>query len=134
MSVSYFIQRVLWVDCIGAIVTGLTMILLSGPLSELYGLSVGFVVGHAFVHLVYGTYSFSLAARKRRPMSMLLLLIFANSAWAAVCLAFAIYAFAIYIIGSASVFAVSHFILEGIYVGCLAIVEWKRRVTLQTAE
>jgi hypothetical protein len=129
MNVSYFLQRILWVDCIGAILTGLGMLLLSGPLSSLYGLPVAFVVGHALVHLAYGTYSFSLALRKRRPMWMLLVLIFANAAWAGFCVVFAAT-----LIGNASIFAVSHFILEGIYVGSLAAIEWNRRESLKIAE
>lgn len=127
VSVSYFIQRILWVDCIGAILTGLIMLLLSGGLSFLYGLPVTFVVGHAFVHLVYGTYSFSLAVRKRRPMALLLVLIFANAAWAVFCIIFAVT-----LISNASIFAVLHFIFEGIYVGGLAAIEWNRRESLLT--
>lgn len=103
------------------------MLLLNGWLSALYGLPSTFVVGHAFIHLIYGTYSFSLAVRKQRSMWMLLLLIFANAAWAVLCLAFAVT-----IIGNASIFAFVHFVVEGIYVGCLAVVEWNRREVLGT--
>lgn len=126
---SYFIRRILWVDCIGAILTGLAMLLLSGWLSTLYGLPVMFVVAHALVHLVYGTYSFSLAVRKRRPMALLLVLIFANAAWAVFCIVFAAT-----LLGNASIYAVLHFIFEGIYVGSLAAIEWRRRELLQIAE
>lgn len=129
MSASYFIRRILWVDCIGAILAGLIMLLLSGWLSVLYGLPVMFVVGHAFVHLVYGTYSFSLAVRKRRPIVLLLVLIFANAAWAGFCIVFLAT-----LIGSVSIYAVLHFIFEGIYVGNLAAIEWRRRELLQIAE
>ncbi len=105
------------------------MLALSGWLSALYGLPATFVVGHACVHLVYGTYSFSLAVRKRRPIWMLVVLIFANATWAALCLVFAVT-----LIGNASVFAVLHFVLEGIYVGCLAFTEWKQREELEIAK
>lgn len=102
------------------------MLLLGGWLSSLYGLPVAFVVGHAFVHLVYGTYSFSLAVRKRRPMVLLLVLIFANAAWTVFCIVFAVV-----LVRNASIYAVLHFIFEGIYVGCLATIEWKRRESLR---
>lgn len=128
VSIIYLIQRVLWVDCIGAFVTGLAMLFVSGWLSVLYGLSPEFVVGHAFAHLIYGTYSFSLAVRKQRPMSLLLLLIFGNAAWAAFCLVIAESIF-----GDATVFAVAHLILEGIYVGALATIEWNWRKILLNA-
>ena len=126
MMIAYLLKRILWVDCLGAIATGLTMLLASGWLSEFYSLPVGFVVGHAFVHLIYGSYSFSLAVRKLRPIGLLYLLIVANAAWACFCVVFAMT-----IIGTASVFAVLHFALEGIYVGLLAVIEWKLRELLR---
>lgn len=60
---------------------------------------------------------------------MLVVLIFANATWAALCLVFAVT-----LIGNASVFAVLHFVLEGIYVGCLAFTEWKQREELEIAK
>jgi hypothetical protein len=71
LSDSYLIRRILWIDCTGAFATGVAMLLVSGWLSTLYGLPTAFVIGHAFVHLAYGTFSFSLAVRKRRPMALL---------------------------------------------------------------
>ncbi|MBK6725568.1 MAG: hypothetical protein KBF83_09645 [Pyrinomonadaceae bacterium] len=129
MSISYLIQRILWVDCIGAIVTGLAMLLLSGWLSSLYRLSPAFVIVHAFVHLIFGTFSFSLAVRRRRPMALVLLLIFANAAWACLCIAFAIT-----LVATFPVFATGHFALEGIYVGSLAVIEWKWREALSITD
>jgi hypothetical protein len=124
--VSYLIQRILWVDCIGAIATGVAIFIFSGWLSSLSGFSREFVIGHAFVHLIYGAYSLSLAVRKRRPMLMLMVLIFANAAWGCFCLIFAATLW-----GDAPVFAVAQFTLEGLYVGGLALIEWKRRDLLQ---
>lgn len=125
MNISFVIRKILWIDSLGALATGLAMLFLSDWLSALYGLSAGFVIGHAFVHLTYGTYSFSLAVRKRRPMQLLLILIFANAAWGSFCLIFVIT-----ITGSASDFAVGHFVLEGLYVGTLAVIEWNQREAL----
>jgi len=123
--VTFFIQRILWVDCIGAILTGVGLLLFSGWLSSLNGLSPTLVICHAFVHLAYGAYSFSLAVRNQRPMSLLLLLIFANAAWACFCVVFAVT-----LVGSAPIFGIAQFLLEGVYVGGLAIVEWNRRQIL----
>ena len=118
----YLFRKILWVDCIGAIVTGLTMLAISGWLSGLYVLPLTYVIGHAAVHLTYGSYSFSLAVRKQRPMWMLNLLIFANAAWAVLCAVFAAR-----LAGGDSVFAAIHFLIEGVYVGSLASIEWTRR-------
>lgn len=56
---------------------------------------------------------------------MLVVLIFANATWAFLCLAFAMT-----IAGSGSIFSVQHFVLEGIYVGGLAAIEWTHRKKL----
>lgn len=58
-------------------------------------------------------------------MALLLVLIFANAAWGCFCLIFAIM-----IVGHAYSFAVGHFVLEGLYVGALAAIEWNQREAL----
>lgn len=126
MKLSFFIERILWVDCIGAICTGLAMLLLRGWISEIYGISESLVTGHAMVHLLYGSYSFSLAIRKHRPMGMLLLLIFANAGWACFC-----FVFAAFWLANVSIFVATNLFVEGIYVGGLALVEWHRREILK---
>ncbi len=119
------VKSILWVDCIGAILTGVLLLILSGWIAPLYGLPNWFVIGHAFVHLAYGSNSFSLAVRKNRPMPSIKLLVFANTAWAVICLIFARF-----LIGNGSSFAITHFALDGLYVGTLALLEWKVRQSL----
>lgn len=125
MVLHYLVKRILWIDCVGAIATGFLLLFFSWWIAPLFGLPQWFVVGHAFVHLAYGCFSLSLAVRRTRPMPLIKALAVANGAWACICLVLAIY-----FIGNASVFAVAHFLLEGIYVGGLAIVEWSRRKEL----
>ncbi len=122
------VKNILWVDWIGAIVTGVLLLMLSGWIAPLFGLPTWFVVGHAFVHLAYGSFSLSLAVRKNRPMPLINLLVFANAAWAGFCVVFTLL-----MIGNATHFAVAHFLLEGIYVGGLAVIEWIRREELKQA-
>lgn len=61
-------------------------------------------------------------------MWMLLVLIVGNAAWACFC-----FGFAVVIARDASIFGIGHFVLEGIYVGGLAIIEWNRRYLLETS-
>lgn len=121
-------KNILWIDCIGALITGVLLLALSGWVAPFYGLPHWFVAAHALVHLAYGTYSFSLAVRKTRPMHLIKLLVFANAAWALICLALALF-----LISNASGFAIAHFTLEGLYVGGLALVEWKNRESLRNS-
>lgn len=128
MMIAYLLQRILWVDCLAAFVTGTLIILLSGWLSPLYGLPVALVIGHGLVHLAYGSYSFSLAVRKARPLALILVLVFANATWAILCFAFGAVFFS-----SASIFSVGHFLFEGLFVGSLAAIEWTQRRQLSVA-
>ncbi|MBK9164441.1 MAG: hypothetical protein IPM21_11155 [Acidobacteria bacterium] len=124
----FLTKYVLWIDCLGALATGALLFILSGSIAPLYGLPQSCVVGHGIVHLVYGTYSFSLAVRRTRTILLITLLVFANAAWAFLCIIFAAK-----MVESDPVFAAVHFLIEGIYVGGLAYFEWNQREALQTA-
>lgn len=121
-------RDLLWVDCGAALLAGLVLLLLSSWLSQLYALPHGFLMGMGVANLAYGTYSLSLARRARRPRSLLVLLVVANATWAALCgLA------AVRLAGTASAFGLAHLVGEGLFVGGLAALEWRRRERLLTA-
>jgi hypothetical protein len=126
---SYIFRKILWIDSLGAIVTGILLLLLNGWIAPLFGVPNWFVIGHAFVHLAYGSYSLSLAVRRHRPMILIKFLVIANASWAIIC--FVLIGF---LVGNSTVFAVVHFLLEGLYVGSLALIEWTVRHQLQEAE
>lgn len=115
----------LWVDSLAGLIVGVFMLLLSGPLSRLYDLPQAGIVFMGTMNLAYGSHSFSLARRKARPKALLLLLIAANACWGVLCIA-AAFAFA----SSASYLGVGSLAFEGLFVGGLAILEWRRREIL----
>lgn len=105
------------------------MLTLSGWLSRLYVLPPGLLLFFGGVNLLYASYSFSLALRARRPMSLIKLLVYANAAWSAVCLGLAVRFWE-----QVSLFGAGHLIGEAIFVGGLAALEWRQRERLVTAE
>jgi hypothetical protein len=121
-------KNLLWVDCIAGAVAGVAVLSFSGWLSSLYGLPREILLLNAAANLLYASYSFSLARRPRRPMALINLLVFANLAWAVVCL-FLIRAFA----GSATWFGIGHLAGEAVFVGGLAALEWRWHHQLLTA-
>jgi hypothetical protein len=122
-------RRLLWIDSGAGLLAGITVLALSGWLSQLYALPRALLLGMAAANLVYGTFSGSLALRARRPRPLLVLLVLANGAWAALCgLA------ALCLAGRVSAFGMAHLIGEGIFVGALAAVEWRQRERLTRAE
>jgi len=125
---SSFLKNLLWVDCTGAALAGVAVIALSGWLSRLEGVPQDVLIFTGAVNLLYASYSFSLAVRAERPMRSIKLLVFANLAWVPVCLGLLV-AFA----ATATPFTCVHFVGEAVYVGGLAVMEWRHRALLLTA-
>lgn len=121
-------KKLLWVDCVGATLAGVVVIALSGWLSRLEGLPQDVLLFTGAVNLLYASYSFSLAVRSERPMRLIKLLVFANLAWVPVCLGLVMAFWA-----TATPFAFVHFVGEAVYVGGLAILEWRHRDLLLSA-
>lgn len=115
-------------DCIAAALAGLTVLALSGWLSPLYALPRGLLLLSGGVNLMYASYSFSLAVRAKRPKGLINLLVFANLAWAVVCLRWAVV-----FSESATLFGLGHLVGEALFVGALAGLEWSQRERLLTA-
>ena len=124
----YFLRRLLWVDCTAGALVGVAVLSLSGWLSGLHALPRELLLFTGAVNLVYASYSLSLAVRAERPMYLINLLVFANLAWAVVCLSLAV-AFS----GSATPFGVGHLVGEAVFVGGLAALEWSQRELLTAA-
>lgn len=118
-------NELLWVDCIAAAVGGLAVLLLLPWLVPIYGLPPGWLQGVGIANLLYGSYSFSLALRRRRPQAFITLLVVANAAWALVCVGMALH-FA----DSATWLGLGHLVVEAVVVGGLAACEWRWRAQL----
>lgn len=123
-----FVRKLLWVDCSGAALAGVLVIAFRGWLSRLEGLPQELLLATGAVNLLYASYSFSLAVRPERPMLLITLLVFANLAWAMACLVLvALFS------ATATPYAFVHFVGEAIYVGGLALLEWRHRDSLLTS-
>ncbi|MBZ2188833.1 hypothetical protein K8B33_06980 [Alcanivorax sp. JB21] len=121
----FIIRKVLWVDCTAAAIAGATVLLLSGWLSHLHLLPQELLVFIGGVNLTYGAYSFFLARQVARPIILINLLVFANAAWAVVCLGLAARFW-----GEASLWGIAHLVGEALFVGGLAALEWSQRQQL----
>jgi hypothetical protein len=122
------LRKLLWVDCGAALLAGLAVLSLSAWLGRLYALPRELLVAMGMVNLAYGAFSFSLARRAHRPRPLIVLLVVANATWAVLCgIA------AVRLAGVASGFGLAHLIGEGLFVGGLAALEWRRRAELVTA-
>jgi hypothetical protein len=122
------LRHLLWIDSSAGLTAGVVVIALSAWLSGVYALPRPMLVGMGVANLAYGTYSGTLARRACRPAGLLLLLVFANAAWAGVC-GLAAVGFA----GTASAFGLAHLLGEGLFVGGLAARAWRERERLRCA-
>lgn len=120
-------RTILWVDACAAASAGLAVSVLREWLAHLYGFPISLVLFLGFANLAYASYSGSLAvlASTGRLLSVRAvdLLVLANSCWVLVCAA--VLASTMH---TASVFGIAHLVLEGAFVGSLALVErrWVR--------
>ncbi len=121
-------RRLLWVDGLAALSAGVAVLLVSGWLSAWYRLPQDLLVCIGLVNVAYAAYSISLALRSVRPQKLILLLVVANLTWAGVCLTLAINHS-----DTARIFGLAHLFGEGMFVGCLACLEWRWRELLRTA-
>lgn len=121
-------SSLLWVDSAGALAVGAVVAAASGPLSRLFRMPRAAVVGIGVANLACGAFSGALARRSQRSPGQIAALVGANAAWAIVCgVAAARFA------GRTSALAIAHFVVEGTYVGGLAVLEWRNRDRLLSA-
>ena len=118
-------RAILWLDGSAACVAGLVVLALHEALAQLHAFPPALVLFIGAVNLAYSCYSGTLAFRASRghtPSRRAIgILVVANLAWVAVCAAIvAITA------STASIFGLAHVGLEGLFVGALAIVEYRR--------
>ncbi len=121
-------SKLLWIDCIAGAVVGVAVLMLSPWLSRIEALPRGLLLFTGAANLLYACYSLSLAARMRRTLRQIELLVFANGAWAVVCVALAL-SFA----SSATWIGIAHLLGEAAFVGALAGAEWRWRNQLVRA-
>lgn len=119
------IPWLLWIDSGAGLTVGVLVLTLAPWLSGLYGLPVSVVVGMGIANVAYGLFSFSLARRPVRPRSLLVLLVIANATWAVLCLTAAAV-----VAPYASRLGMAQLLLEGLFVGVLAVLEWRHRTAL----
>ena len=105
----------------GAVV-GILMFALLGWLTELYALPRDFLILMGTANLAYGAYSLTLSTFAKRPKVLIHLLIVANGVWGLLCFRWAFVHWQ-----TASFFGLAQLILEGLFVGGLACLEWHWR-------
>ena len=121
-------RKLLWIDSLAGLTVGIAVLLAAGWLQALYQLPIDLLYFTGTVNVAYGLYSLSLVVRSKRPPNLIKLLVVANLTWAVICLWLA-YHFS----NTASPFGLAHLFGEGIFVGSLALLEWRFRELLQTA-
>jgi len=121
-------DKLLWIDCSGGILVGIGVLTLRGWLAGLYLLPESLLLGIGAANLLYGCYSLSLALRPGRGRGALLALIVANAGWSVACVALTVRFWS-----AASVLGLAALMLEAVFVGGLAALEWRWRRELSDA-
>ena len=117
----FSLQRLLWIDGIAALTSGCIVLFFTADLSNFFNLPQPLLRILAFISLGYAAYSLYLAQRKVKPMPLLKLLVFANCAWAVVCLSVMLF-----YSNTATFYGTVYLILEDLFVAALAFLEWRQ--------
>ena len=116
------ISGLLWIDCIAAALAGTLMVALGDRLADLYAMPHAWLRLIGAINLLYACLSGSLALRDRRPVRWIAALSIANGVWSVACVGIAVA-----MAGTATPFGMTHLLGEGVFVGCLAVLEWRWR-------
>lgn len=121
-------DRILWLDCLGALAAGVLMLLASGILSRLENLPLSVVIGIAAANIAYGAFSLYVTTRVPRSLFLVNTLAVANMVWLIVCVA-------VIWLNWNTIFMVGiiHLLGEGVYVASLGSIEWRLRRRLASA-
>lgn len=118
--------RLVQFDGLAGLTAGVVVLAMSPWLAAWYDLPVSVLIFTGVMNLIYGTYSSSLGRVARwRTRRAILALIFANALWPVVC-----GLLVAYFRERISVFGVAHLLGEAVFVGGLAIWEWRWRGAL----
>lgn len=121
-------RYLLWIDGCAAAAAAVLLLAFGPWLQSWYGLPAALLQLIAVVSLGYAAYSLSLARLSTRPAWALVLLVLANALWALLCARWAWQYW-----GTASLLGVLHLLAEALFVGTLAMLEWRWRGRLLTA-
>lgn len=120
-----FARYLLWIDCGAAALAGTLMLTFSDRLAGLYAIPMDGLRVIGTINLLYACFSGSLAMRSRRPVSLIAALGIANGIWAMACVGMAVT-----MAGTATLFGMAHLLGEAVFVGSLAMLEWRWRARL----
>ena len=121
-------RNLLWIDCTAGLLVGVLVLMLADYLSSWYGLPKGLIFFLGVMNIAYGSYSLSLALRKKRPLYLIKVLAAGNMLWTVVCTVLVL-AF----LNVASPVGLALLLAEGIFVGGLGLIEWQSRDLLTTS-
>lgn len=119
---------ILRIDGSAGLSAGVVVWLLSDVLVGLYQIPTWLLAITISANLVYGIGASLLASWHQRPIGAVSALSVANLLWAVMCLVTAVL-----LVPTASFFGVGHFVVEGICVATLGILEWRWRADLGCA-
>lgn len=117
--------NVLHVDGSAGLAVGLVLFALAEWVSELYRLPLNIILFLASANILYGCYALALALSNQRSLMAIKVLSISNSVWLVICVAIVV----LYV-QTASPVGFLFIGGEALFVGVLAVYEWKNRFVL----
>jgi hypothetical protein len=115
------LKKLLWADGIAGLLAGIILLIFSSRLSAFFNLPESLVKTQGFINLLYCSYSLSLARLRVNSKRSVYILALANAAYALFATGVLMYFFR-----TASVYGIIYLIAEVIFIGLLAVLEWRK--------
>ena len=112
-------QNILWVDCIGGLLVGCSVLAIHSLLSKWENLPISIVLFMGVVNLLYGIFSLHVTTRTPRPAILVKILAIANMLWVLPCIGIVCMYWP-----DISTVGILFVLGEGVYVATLGFVEW----------
>lgn len=117
----FSLSTLIWIDGMAALLSGCFVLAFRGQLAPWFNLPEQLLLAMCWVSFGYAAYSIRLAMQKTKPTKWLKVLVAANSIWAVLCIAIAIY-----FSDTATLWGIAYLSLESLFVAALAVLEWKQ--------
>jgi hypothetical protein len=114
-------RKLLWVDAIAALLSGIGVFILLSFLSRFLNLPEYLLAIMSKVSILYSCFSFYLAIQRSNSKNILTFLVVGNSIYAFACIVIMLFFY-----NTANVLGVLYLMLESLFVAMLAFFEWRQ--------
>lgn len=121
MNKLFSLRKLLWIDGTAALLAGTILLIFNSRLATLFNLPENLIVAQGVTNFIYCSYSLSLARHTVNSKRSVSILAVANASYALLALCLLVYFFQ-----TASIYGILYLLAEVLFIGLLAVLEWRK--------